>query len=231
MLKPNGKLIYSTCTFAPQENEQVVQWFLQQYNYDLVMPNNKVLNCTTHLNILECRRFYPHLAKGEGQFVCVMQKPDVELKYTHESKSYKMSNNELKLVNEYVDKTFNLTFAVKYAKVGDNICLINEKLQNMLNFMQQIPQINLGVPIGNIEKGRFIPHNNMFTAYGMYARQQVNYDLKNEELYKYLHGEQLENKGLLKNGYAAVCVNNYPIGAVRVSGNALKNLFPKGLRI
>ena len=60
---------------------------------------------------------------------------------------------------------------------------------------------------------------------------KVNLDLKNELLCKYLHGEQLENTFLLINGHAVVCVNNYPIGGARVSGNALKNLFPKGLRI
>ncbi len=231
MLKPNGKLIYSTCTFAPEENEQVVQWFAQRFGYTLIMPNQKVLNSTTSLNIPECRRFYPYIAKGEGQFVCVMQKPQGELQYIHANKPYKMGNSELKLVNEYINDNFNLPFAVKYAKVGDNICIINEKLQNMLNFMQKVPQINVGVTVGNIEKNRFIPHHNMFTAYGKYAKQLVNYDLKNEQLCKYLHGEQLENTTLLKNGYAVICVNNHPVGAVRVSGNALKNIFPKGLRI
>lgn len=231
MLKPNGKLIYSTCTFAPQENEHVVNWFVNNFNYNIVMPSDEIIDSTTYHSIKECRRFYPHFAKGEGQFVCVMQKAEEDAIYSHENKPYKLGNSELKLVNEYINGNFNLPFAVEYTKVGENICLINQNLQNVLNFMVNIPQINAGVTVGHVEKGRFVPHHNMFIAYGKYAKQQVNFDLKNEQLSKYLHGEQLENTCLLKNGYAVVCVNNYPIGGVRVSGNALKNLFPKGLRI
>ena len=231
MLKPNGKLIYSTCTFAPEENENVINWFVSQFNYGLIMPNEHVIKSTTYLTQPECRRFYPHVAMGEGQFVCVMQKPSSELQYTHASKPYKLGNSELKLTNEYISSTFSLPFAVNYTKIGENICLTNKNLQNMLIFMQNIPQINAGITVGNIEKGRFVPHHNMFTAYGKYAKQKINFDLNNQQLCKYLHGEQLENTYLLNNGYAVVCVNNYAIGGVRVSGNALKNLFPKGLRI
>lgn len=231
MLKPNGKLIYSTCTFAVEEDEQVVEWFLNSYNYKLLMPAESILASTAYYTKKECRRFYPHLASGEGQFVCVMQKANEELVYTHASKVNKLGNSELKMVNEYINNTFDLPFAVNYTKVGENICIINENLQNMLTCMQKIPQINAGVTVGNIEKNRFIPHHNMFTAYGKYSKQKINFDIKNEQLCKYLHGEQLENTYSLNNGYATICVDNNPVGAVRVSGNALKNMFPKGLRI
>ena len=231
MLKPNGKLIYSTCTFAIEEDENVVEWFVKEFGYSLIMPDSDILNSTSSHTIKQCRRFYPHVAQGEGQFVCVMQKPNEELVYTYAGKPYKLGNNELKLVNDYINNTFNLPFAVNYTKVGENICLINENLQNLLGFMQKIPQINVGVTIGSVEKGRLVPHHNMFTAFGKYAKQQINFDLKNVQLCKYLHGEQLENTFSLINGYAVICVDNHAIGGVRVSGNALKNLFPKGLRI
>ena len=231
MLKPNGKLIYSTCTFAAQEDEEVVMWFKTTYGYTLIMPTESIVNRTACYSIKECRRFYPHVAEGEGQFVCVMKKPLEDEVYVHQSKPQKIGNSELKLANEYINNNFNMHFAANLAKVGENICLINQKLQHVLLYMQKVPQINAGVTLGYIEKNRFIPHHNMFTAFGKYAKQQIDLPLNNELIGKYLHGEQLENTTLLKNGYAVVCVNGYPLGGVKVSGNALKNLFPKGLRI
>ncbi len=230
MLKPNGKLIYSTCTFSPVEDEDVVLWFTKQYGYSLLMPNEQIIDATTCRDIPQCRRFYPFLSKGEGQFVCVMQKSEEDAIPTRKSKLSKLGNSELKLINEFVSNTFDLDFAPNYAKIGDFCCIVSPKLQNMLENMQKLPIICAGVVAGNVEKGRFMPHNNL-TTLGKYAKQKINFALDDERLYKFLHGEQLDNNFSLSNGYAFVCVDNYPIGMVRVSGNALKNCFPKGLRI
>lgn len=230
MLKPNGKLIYSTCTFSSVEDEDVVLWFAKQYGYNMVMPNDEVLNSTTYYSAIECRRFYPFVAKGEGQFVCVMQKPDVAMQLGKQQRLQKLGNSELKLLNGFISDTFVLGFAPNYAKIGDFYCIMNQKVQNMLETMQKLPIICAGVVAGTIEKGRFIPHNNL-TALGGLAKQKINFSLDDKELYSFLHGEQLENRYNLNNGYAFVCVDGFALGMVRVSGNALKNCFPKGLRI
>lgn len=231
MLKPNGKLIYSTCTFAKEEDEDVIDWFITEYGYSLVMPKPSIIDSTTFLSKPECRRFYPHIASGEGQFICVMQKSDDETKYVHKQKMPKMGNSEIKLTNDFILTNFNLPFAVNYTKVGDNICLINKNLQNMLEYMQKLPIINAGITAGNIEKNRFIAHNNMFTALGKYCKNKLNFAVNSPILQKYLHGEQINNTLDIKSGYVCICVNNHSICGSRVSGNNLKNIFPKGLRI
>lgn len=230
MLKPNGKLIYSTCTFSPIEDENVVEWFVNEFGYSLILPHQSILDNTAYIHKPECRRFYPFLAKGEGQFVCVMQKPNEEMQISRQIKITKIGSTEQKLINEFVSNTFNLNFAPNYAKLGNNYYIINQKLQNMLGFMQKLPIISAGITIGSIEKGRFIPHNNL-TALGQYAKQKIKFSVDDPLLYNFLHGEQLDNVYGLKSGYAFICIGNYPIGLVRVSGNALKNCFPKGLRI
>lgn len=230
MLKSNGKLIYSTCTFSPTENEEVVLWFSNRFGYTLQMPNETIKNNTTSLTIEECRRFYPFISKGEGQFVCVMKKPDGATQSCRKQKIEKLGNNELKLLNKFVLDTFHFDFAPRYTKIGENYCIIDEKLQNMLANMQKLPIICAGIVAGTIEKARFIPHHNL-TALASFARQKINFLLTDKELQSFLHGEQLENKYNLKNGHAFVCVDGFAVGMVRVTGNALKNCFPKGLRI
>lgn len=231
MLKPNGKLIYSTCTFAEEENEQVVDWFVNNFGYSLVLPNKEILSVSVCQSIKEARRFYPHTSIGEGQFVCVMQKDHGSEEFIRSQRLPKMGNSEYKLLNEFIQSNFVLDQEIQPAKVGNNICLLTAETKNMLEFLQRVPVLNAGVTAGTIEKGRFIPHNNMFSSFGNCAIQKINFSIDDEQLKKYLHGEQLENNQNFASGYVAVCVNGHAFAGARVSGNSLKNLFPKGLRI
>lgn len=230
MLKPNGKIIYSTCTFSKVEDEDVCEWFTKNYEYKFVDCPKAVCNSTTFIQNPACRRFYPFLSDGEGQFVCVMQKIGGLTQEKRPYKQYKMGKSELDLINKYINDTFNINFAKKYAKIGGKYCVETEKLQNMLGFMQKLAIINAGVTVGEIEKGRLVPHHNMFTAFGNLAKQKLNLSIDDDNLEKYLHGEELSNASL-KNGYAAVCVDSYAVGGAKVIDSRLKNMFPKGLRI
>ena len=68
MLVPGGFLVYSTCTWAPEENEEIVSWLLE--NYDLELETiEKINGMAEGIDYPETARMYPHLFKGEGQFV------------------------------------------------------------------------------------------------------------------------------------------------------------------
>jgi NOL1/NOP2/fmu family ribosome biogenesis protein len=233
MLKLGGKLIYSTCTFSPVEDEDIAMWLAENLGYKFCQIPQVAKTATTSFSSEFCRRYYPYLGAGEGQFVCVSQKQNVELleQNVRPQKLINLSKNEQKLVNDWLLDNFYIDFAVNYIKVGEYICKTNQKLQNMLKFMQKVPQINAGIRLGNIEKGRFVPHNNVFVALGNFAKNKFNFALGDLSIAKYLHGEELANTGKNTSGYGVVCVDNYPLGGVRISGSVLKNLLPKGLRI
>ncbi len=230
MLKPNGKIVYSTCTFSKVEDEDVCNWFAKTYDYSFESVPNEVENNTTFLDNKSCRRFYPFLSDGEGQFVCVMKKNDGEFVQKRPYKTYKMGKSELGILDAFLKTNFNLDFDLKYAKIGGNYCIINENLQKMLDNMQKLAIINAGVTVGSIEKNRLVVHHNVFTALGKLSKQKINFTLDDLSLQKYLHGEELQNESL-KNGYGVVCVNGCPIGGVKVIDSRLKNMFPKGLRL
>ena len=75
MLKGGGYIVYSTCTFAPEENEQVCAYMLENYNVELVEPNNldmlskgRGVWSNSDCDMSKTRRIFPHKNNGEGQF-------------------------------------------------------------------------------------------------------------------------------------------------------------------
>ena len=68
MLAPGGQLVYSTCTWAPEENEEIVSWLLEEYELEL-LPIEKINGMVEGIGYPETARMYPHRFKGEGQFV------------------------------------------------------------------------------------------------------------------------------------------------------------------
>ena len=230
MLKPGGKLVYSTCTFSPKEDEEIALWACQGLGYELQNLPKEVLENTTFLTNKKCRRFYPHIADGEGQFVCVLKKPCQKTEHYANKNSKKPKEESQKVINEYLKNTFELNFAPIYTKIGENWCLINEKLQKVMNLLKNTPIINAGVTVGSVQKDRIIPHNNMFMAYGNDAKNKLNLELDSKELKKFLHGEELENKSNF-SGYVCIMSDGHSVGFAKASGTVLKNMFPKGLRI
>ena len=83
--------------------------------------------------------------------------------------------------------------------------------------------------IGSIEKNRFEPNHNLFMACQDRFKNKI--ELSDEELKKYLHGEELIRPDLKIKGYAVVTRKGYAVGGVKVSNGRMKNLYPRGLRI
>ncbi|KXT76822.1 tRNA and rRNA cytosine-C5-methylase [Streptococcus sp. DD12] len=69
MLKPGGQLVYSTCTWAPEENEAIVAWLLAHYPQLSLEPIEAYNGMQDGLGYPQTKRMYPHHFKGEGQFV------------------------------------------------------------------------------------------------------------------------------------------------------------------
>ena len=73
MLAPGGQLIYSTCTWSPEENEGVVAWILENYPDLELVEIPKWNGMRGGIDFPETARMYPHHFKGEGQFVAKFQ--------------------------------------------------------------------------------------------------------------------------------------------------------------
>ncbi len=230
-LKYGGYIIYATCTFSIEENEMVIDSFLSSHpEFELVRVKKEVEGATCDgiafkgckcENIGFARRFYPHISKGEGQFMAVLHS-------TYE----KRQSTPLKKENIKVDKTvFDFLDGTLTDYDKEKVTVYNG---NPVYFTPDFPvkkgtAFSCGVTIGEIRKNYIQPHHQFFMAMGDKFRRKVNLTADSEEIKKYLHGEEISAD--CENGWAVVTVDGYTLGGIKVSNGKGKNHYPKGLRI
>ena len=230
-LKPNGTILYATCTFSLEENEMVIDTFLENHpEFELLPVKENVKLATADgikfdgckcENISECRRFYPHLSDGEGQFMAVLHRKSEEIIY--HSQKPQLKEKVEKVVFDFL-----------------NDCLCEYKQENVTmyngNAVYFTPDFTIpkgvafscGVTIGEIRKNYIQPHHQFFMALGKHFRRKIELDVNSTELQKYLHGEEIEVD--CENGWAVITVNGCSVGGVKVVNGKAKNHYPKGLR-
>lgn len=229
-----GYLLYSTCTFSPEENEINVSYFLENHkNFSLCKLPDKFDVYTTSGIEEYChgfdpeyvRRFYPHTGRGEGQFFALFKKdgelmPSTEFSYPDGSRA--PDKNEERAVNEFLKSTVGITFN-NIRVYGENILILPEGLK-----VPRKKVFSCGVKLGEYKNGRIIPHHQFFSAFGNDFKNRVELSCDSTECLKYLHGEGFEVDRA--DGWCAVCVEGIPLGGGKIVNGYLKNHYPKGLR-
>ncbi len=230
-LRPGGLLVYSTCTFAREENEDTVRHFLKTHpDFTLEALPKAVLLHTVGEN--DCmRRFYPHTARGEGQFCALLRRSsDTVLEVRprkkdreKEKKPPMISESDLKLVKSFLDEVLIPSDRPTPIPFKGSVVLAPATLP--------LPErliYSAGVTVGSVVKGRIVPHHAFFSAYGADFRRRLDLSLDDPRLAAYLHGDTIPTD--LPNGWAVVTVCGYPLGGVKISSKTAKNHYPKGLR-
>ena len=231
VLKIGGLLLYSTCTFSLEENEKNVDRFLRENeNFELISVDENLKKFTADginfdgfrtENISECRRFYPHLAKGEGQFFALMRKTDgTGIEELVQTALGEIPKNEQKIIFDFLDETLT-----DYDKKS-----VKKYKENFVYFSSDFPvphgAFSCGVTIGSLQKNYIKPHHQFFSAMGKMFRQKIELDL--EQAQKYIHGETVPCE--FEKGWCAVLSEGCPIGGAKAVGGTAKNHYPKGLR-
>lgn len=241
LVASDGKLIYSTCTFNEYEDEQIVEWLLDNYDFELddVDESIKLETISSSLSkeISErARKFLPFKSKGEGQFVAVLKKISGVEKNSLYSKKHgkcivQIGQSENKLVLEFSNYALKENFSWKNLfRVGNNIFLAPKSFNgDIRTALESLKFLLVGVKIGSIEKNRFEPNHNLFMSFQELFKVQI--ELDDDELKKYLHGEEILKADVTAKGYAVVTRNGFAIGGVKISNGRLKNLYPRGLRV
>lgn len=230
-LKSGGYIVYATCTFSLDENEMVVDSFLKEHSeFELCEVTDRVKNSTCdgiYFEGCECenihfaRRFYPHVSRGEGQFMAVLRHRGEKLE-SHKKTARKPEKID-GLVFDFLDDVLQ-----SYDK--NQVTIYN---QNPVYFTPdfEVPKgaaFSCGVTIGEIKKGYIQPHHQFFMAFGSKFKRKVDLAPDSDDLSRYLHGEEISVD--LPNGFAAVTVCGCTVGGGKVVGGRLKNHYPKGLR-
>ncbi|WP_429970933.1 RsmF rRNA methyltransferase first C-terminal domain-containing protein [Fructilactobacillus sp. Tb1] len=232
MLKPGGQIIYSTCTFAPEEDEQIISWLVDNYNFEILpihkfkgMVGGKPAWSDGNTELDKTVRLFPHLFKGDGHFVAKLQNTD-------EGKPgkvrYQRSNVSADIRKEWekFDKADLVDFDPKnLLKFGETLYSFNPEIPDLNGLKVMRP----GTPLGQIKKNRIEP------AYGLALEINPN-DVKNKlnitrnEWKLYVHGDTIPTDPSLKKGWYLLVCDGMAVGFGKVVSGTIKNFFPKGLR-
>lgn len=231
LLKDGGYIVYATCTFSLEENEMVIDNFLNLHpDFEIIRVKESVeLNTENGIffdgcnceNIKYARRFYPHKNKGEGQFMAVLHNKS-EIVYNSKN-TMPINEKSDKIIFDFLDDVL-----VQYDK--DNVRMYNG------NPVYITPDIDIpkgvafscGITIGEIKKNYIQPHHQFFMSMGNDFKRKINLSVESESLRKYLHGEEISAD--CENGWAVVTVDGCSVGGAKVVSGKAKNHYPKGLR-
>lgn len=244
MLRPGGVLVYSTCTFAQDENEDQIQHFLTTHpeykieSWTDFIPENSGISCG---KIPGTMRIWPHKAKGEGHFAVRLIKAGALASETRENS---VSANKKSKRKKPSKKAFDLSSFYDFAKKQfpesfvieeESLTLFGEELYlipNNMNSLKGLKILRAGLHLGTFKKNRFEPSHalsKVILRYGFAKQYEVNLD----DATKYLHGETLlsnETKESV-NSWTIITHNGYPLGFAKGNNGVYKNHYPKGLRI
>lgn len=233
MLKPGGKIIYSTCTFAPEEDEQIVNWMSQKYDLD-IDPIKKYNGMSSgypewtdgNPDVANTVRLFPNKFKGEGHFISKLTsnasgKPKKIKKHLQSN----LSVNDKKIWEDFREKNL-INFDPKHLIVfGDQLYAFDKSLPELKGLKVMRP----GLHLGTIKKKRFEPSYAL--ALALHEDEVVNtLNISLDDWKNYVHGDTIPcDENLPKGWYQLIC-NDQPIAFGKVVNGTVKNFFPKGLR-
>ena len=223
MLRPGGRLVYSTCTFNEIENEGSVRGFLARHadfsSEDFVLPGTDLASLDGMLHL------YPHRLRGDGHFIALLRKADGPRRATAAPDKSAKPPLEL-LENLRAEVLRDLPDALADARLtlfGDRLYALPASLPPL----RGIKLVQPGLCLLRAARGRVEPEHALAMALPKSAVLRVA-ELDEAQARAYCEGQALPFSG--PRGWTLVCHADLPLGWGKVSDDQLKNHLPKGLR-
>ena len=242
MLKPGGMILYSTCTFSPEENEQTIEYLLEQYpdfdvceieGYEGFACGMPEVTASKDKRLSRTVRIFPHRMKGEGHFLALLQKHAAAAADTLTASDVKSTTGRKKLPEDLTDFLADIRREFDPGRFdirADKVYYMPEGLPalNGIRFLRT------GLFLGELKKKRFEPSQ----AFAMNLKKEeypriIDLPVSDERVIKYLKGETLDVEDLVspkEKGWYLVCVDGYPLGFGKLAGQVLKNKYLPGWR-
>lgn len=224
-LKNDGILIYSTCSYSRQEDEEIVSWLKTEFSVAAItLPVDPGLGIT--ISDGGCR-FWPDKVKGEGFFIACFQKKEgddyVALKI--KGKAEPITIKERTIINNWV-KSDGLSF-VKHA---ETVYAWPEILYNDFNLLLgQLRVIYSGVLTGVLMRDKLVPDHALAMS-DIFSASVGKIELAYEDAIKYLQRKELRLDTQFR-GWHLAAFQGHPLGWINILPNRINNYYPKELRI
>lgn len=233
MLRPGGTLLYSTCTYNRNENENQIAAFLERHPDFAVDPIPAGHGLTASVFLPGTVRLFPHKARAEGHFVARLKKSGAAPPISVQASAFpgKKETQLLRQLQPVLEEFFSACAwspDVSRLKLQGDYIL---QLPDAAVLRAPLRYLRTGLLLGQISHGRFKPSQ----ALAMYLRaddwaNSVSYPADDPAVRRYLHGETLEatDSG---SGFRLFCVDGYPLGFVKQDQQRYKNLYLPGWRM
>ncbi len=216
LVRPGGRLVYSTCTFAPAENEQVIAAFLQRHPE--YQPEAVTAPWFT-AGEMGTYRMWPHKLLGEGHFAAVLRRAGEE---GREMPKILPAEKMPKPLETFLQELQITLPAGKLLTFGSSLYWVPNSMMDLRGLKVERP----GLELGQLRKDRFEPAHALALWLQRCACME-SFDADSPQMAAYLHGDVVPSK---EKGWCLVAVDGYSIGWGKGDGTVLKNHYPKGLR-
>ena len=250
-LKPGGLLIYSTCTFNCEENEDNVAWIARELGADVLeVPVDDAWCITGNLidKYFPVYRFLPHRTKGEGLFLAILRKhsstDDKTMFYAEENIVLRSKTRKVKKGKDTKGRPqpISIPKETKGWLEGYENYLVEMKGTIAVAFplkhvsihtllQEHLKVIHSGITLGEIKGKDFIPHHSLAMSIARHEEAFPQAELSYEQAIAYLRKEGLVLDASVPRGYVLVTYKQVPLGFVKNIGNRANNLYPQEWRI
>jgi 16S rRNA C967 or C1407 C5-methylase (RsmB/RsmF family)/NOL1/NOP2/fmu family ribosome biogenesis protein len=231
-LKKDGLLIYSTCSYSKEEDEDIADWMSGEFDItglSLSVPASwNIVDSYSEKNRIPGYRFYPYKVKGEGFFLCCFRKNDggsFNRKPSKRSKLQELAKAELALVKPWLNDS-----PVHLWKQEELVLAFPESLSEELLLLGSPLYIkNAGILTGRLTAKELIPEHALALS-NIVSSEIVGISLKKEEALQYLRKEEVKVQ-VSGRGWALVKFDGLNLGWVKLLQNRVNNYYPKEWRI
>lgn len=224
-LKKNGILVYATCSYSQQEDEDIVKWMQEDFPLEYcplaIEPGWGIIETGNGY------RFWPDKVKGEGFFLAVLRKqsgeeyPSIRVK----KKQLPLSGKETELLKDWI-----MTEELFFIKHKNTVYAWPEARVPELDFLlERLNVIYSGVLAGELIREKLVPAHAL--AMSLITSSSVGgIELSKEETIRYLQRKDIQSSSAEK-GWQMVCFNGLSLGWVNILSNRVNNYYPRELRI
>ena len=250
MLRPGGMLLYSTCTFAPCEDEEVVAYLLSERpDMELIeMPGYEGFSAGRPKfagaaaafdseELRKCVRIFPHKMDGEGHFLALFRKKGDSLPPVFRSSGKGPDKNTRKWLDEFFAEIGLKTLGGQEFD-WNRVEVRKDKVYYQLPFpldLRGISFLRNGLYLGDLKKNRFEPSQPLALAlHKGDIEATISLSVSDERITRYLKGETLNiepDEAAHKKGWHLLCADGYPVGFGKLVNGILKNKYPAGWRV
>jgi NOL1/NOP2/sun family putative RNA methylase len=233
-LKEDGYLIYSTCSYSVEENEDILDWLCTEFELESIR-----IPVEADWGIVESQstqkhawgyRFYPDKAKGEGLFAACLQKKESsgDVSNTKYKDHQKANFKEIDLAKPYIKEPDNYY----YFKVNDDWLAIDREHRHSLGILQQYFYIKKsGMRIGKLAGKDMIPDHELALSLAINKERFLETELNKQQAIQYLQRENVTDLDTPDKGWSLMTFEGHSLGWAKLLPNRINNYYPKEIRI